>query len=392
MVSKEMLELGTARSLIRELFEYGKERAAIVGADRVYDFSLGNPSTPPPGIINARAMDLLEKRGRSIHGYTSAAGDLLAREGLAAELRKKSGKNYEAKHLYLTMGAAAGLTCAVKGLCCDGDEFVILAPYFPEYKVFIQGNGGKVVEISPNQGNFQANLPELEAKITKNTKAIIINSPNNPSGVIYSAETLEKMGEILRKKSAEFGQPIYLISDEPYRELVYDGEKVPWVADFYDNTIICYSFSKSLSLAGERIGYLLVGEHVEEWEMVYGALAGAGRALGFVNAPSLFQQVVAQSSDLTADLDSYRKNRDILLEGLRKIGFEVESGGAFYLFPKALEEDDMAFCNRAKEFDLLLVPGSAFGVRGYFRLSYCVSLETCQNSLEPFQKLADSYK
>lgn len=393
MVSKEMLALGTARSSIRELFEYGKMRAEIVGAENVYDFSIGNPNTPPPSSVNELAISMLKENPNQIHGYTSAQGEIGARTRLAEELSKKSGRTYLPEQLYLTVGAAAALCCCLKGLTCPEDEFIIFAPYFPEYKVFIESQGGKCVMISPDAPSFQLNLEELAQKINKNTKGILVNSPNNPSGVIYTSETLEKLAVLLEEKSKEYGEPIYLISDEPYRELVYSEEKVPWVADYYKNTIVCYSFSKSLSLAGERIGYVLVGNHVEDWEQVYWAIAGAGRGLGYVNAPSLFQQVTSFSSHLTSDLQFYKENRDILVEGLKKAGFELSvPGGAFYLFPKALEEDDVAFCERAKEFDLLLVPGSGFGVKGYVRLSYCVSRHTVEGSLQKFMELGKSYQ
>lgn len=391
MVSKEMLQLGTARSVIRELFEYGKARAEIVGADKVYDFSLGNPNTLPPNEINEKAISLLQEH-KTIHSYTSASGDLGARTRFAEEISRKSGKEYAPEHLYLTVGAAAALTCTIKALCCEEDEFIIFAPYFPEYTVFIQGQGGKVVTVSAQLPSFQMNLTELGEKINKNTKAVIINSPNNPSGAVYTAESLGELGEILRKKSAEYGHPIYLISDEPYRELVYDAVSVPWVGNYYENTLICYSFSKSLSLAGERIGYVLVGNQVEDWEEVYWAIAGAGRVLGYVNAPSLFQQVCSHYSHMTSDLDFYKTNRDILCQGLEACGFEITPPqGAFYLFPKALEEDDAAFCQVAREFDLLLVPSSSFGVKGYFRLSYCVSRQTVEGSLPQFAALAKRY-
>lgn len=393
MVSKEMLSLGTARSSIRELFEFGKMRAEIVGAENVFDFSLGNPNTLPPDSVNQKAISLLQENPEIIHSYTSAQGELGARTRLAEELNKKSGGSYQEKNLYLTVGAAAALCCCLKGLTCPQDEFIIFAPYFPEYTVFIQSHGGTPIIISPDAPSFQINLEEFEEKITKHTKAVLINSPNNPSGVIYTKETLQSLADILTKKSQEYGQPIYLISDEPYRELVYGDEIVSWVPDFYPNTLVCYSFSKSLSLPGERIGYVLVGEHVEDWEEVYWAIAGAGRGMGYVNAPSLFQQVVSYSSHLTSDLNAYRTNRDILVKALQDYGYQVTiPGGAFYLFPQSLEEDDIAFCEKAKEFDLLLVPGSGFGAKGYFRISYCVSREKVEGSLSRFKALAETYQ
>lgn len=392
MVNQEMLALGTARSMIRELFEFGKQRALVVGEENVFDFSLGNPNTLPPCSVNEKAIALLQESPDVIHSYTSAQGELGARTRLAEEISKKSGRTYLPEQLYLTVGAAAGLCCCLKALTCPEDEFVIFAPYFPEYRVFIESHGGRCVEISPDLPEFQLNLKEFSEKINEKTKAVILNSPNNPSGVITSKEALAELGEILRGKSLEYGHEIFLISDEPYRELVFGEENVSWVADYYENTLVCYSFSKSLSLPGERIGYVLVGEHVTDWENVYWAVAGAGRALGYVNAPSLFQQVVSYHSHMTSDLEGYRVNRDLLVDCLRGCGFSLTvPGGAFYLFPRALEEDDVAFCERAKEFDLLLVPGSCFGAKGYFRISYCVSQGKVEGSLSRFRALAESY-
>lgn len=390
MVNKEMLQLGTARSVIRELFEFGKERAKVVGAEQVYDFSIGNPILSPPPEIEQKARELLAVP--QIHGYTSAQGDLQARERLAQAVSQFSGSQYKAEHFYITMGAAAALTCCIRGLCCPGDEFVVFAPYFPEYLVFIQHNGGKCQIIPPQYPDFQLNLTALASQINEKTKAVIINSPNNPSGVVYQPETLAKLGEMLQAKSQEFGHDIYLISDEPYRELVYDREKVPWVADYYPNTIVCYSFSKCLSLAGERIGYFLVGDHVAEWEQVYWAMAGAGRSMGFVNAPALFQQVCSHYSHLTADLSAYEAGMSQLYQSLRDCGYTLQGPqGAFYLFPQALEEDDLAFCQRARDYDLLLVPGSGFGVPGYFRISCAVPLSRIEGAKAKFQALAQSY-
>lgn len=390
MVSQEMLQLGTARSVIRELFEYGKQRGAEIGMENVFDFSLGNPHTSPPSLIEEQAKALLSQGG--IHGYTSAQGAVDARERFVTQINQRYGTAYHKDEMYLTMGAAAALTCVLRGLCCPEDEFVIFAPFFPEYTVFIQGAGGKVVTVEADVPQFQLNLQDFAQKLSPRTKAVLINTPNNPSGVVYTPETLQALSQILEAKSEEYGHPIYLISDEPYRELVYEGLHPLWVAQYYKDTIVCYSFSKSLSLAGERIGYVLVGREVSEGQQVYGALAGAGRAMGFVNAPSLFQQVCSHCSHLTSDLEEYRQNRRILLEGLGDCGFEIEPPmGAFYLFPKALEEDDNAFSIRAREFDLLVVPGSGFGVKGYFRLSYCVSRDKVERSIPQFRKLAQSY-
>ncbi len=390
MVNQEMLQLGTERSVIRELFEFGKARAQEIGAENVFDFSIGNPNTPPPALVDQLATSLLQEP--NIHGYTSAPGDPEAREKLAQNLSEKAGRSYAGENLYLTVGAAAALCCCIRGLATkEQDEFLVFAPYFPEYQVFIQSNGGKCLLLPALEG-FQPNLQALEQQLSPKTCAVLVNSPNNPSGVIYQPDSLEKLGELLRKKSLEYGHPIYLISDEPYRELVYDEETVPWMADFYANTLVCYSFSKSLSLAGERLGYVLIGAHVEDWQQVYGAVAGAGRSLGYVNAPSLFQRITAGCCHLTADLEFYQENRNLLRLALESEGFSVpKGGGAFYLFPQSLEPDDVAFCQRAQDFDLLLVPGSAFGAPGYFRLAYCVSRDKVTGSFPKWKALAKSY-
>lgn len=393
MVSKQMLQLGTARSVIRELFEYGKQRAAVVGAENVFDFSIGNPSVPAPAIINDTAMRILTEQGEQIHAYTSAQGDLAARQRLAQSLTKRFGKPYTADNLYITVGAAAALCSTFHALACPGDEFIVFAPFFPEYRVFIAGTGCKMVEIPPEIEGFQIDFDRFEAAINQNTKGVVVNSPNNPSGVVYSSQTLQQLADILKAKSAQYGHPIYLISDEPYREIVFSGVKADWVPDYYDDTIICYSYSKSLSLPGERIGYVLVGDGVTDSKDVYAAVAGAGRMLGYVNAPSLFQQVTSICCEETADLSIYERNAKLFVPALRELGYHVvEPGGAFYLFPRSLEPDDLAFSQRAKEFDLLLVPGTGFGAPGHVRIAYCVQTETIQRSLPKFKALADSYK
>ena len=393
MVNERMLGLGSARSVIRELFEYGKQRAAIVGPENVYDFSLGNPSVPAPEAVNETAIRILQEHPEVIHCYTSAQGDLGARTRFVESLNRRFDANYSPDDLYITVGAAASLCCVFNGLTCPGDEFIVFAPYFPEYKVFIEGAGAKMVLIPPNTQSFQIPLDRFEAAITPNTKGVVVNSPNNPSGVVYSKDTLEKLAAILTRKSAEYGHPIYLVSDEPYREIVFDGFSVPWLPHIYRDTIVCYSFSKSLSLPGERLGYILVPQQVTDAQQVYAAVAGAGRSLGYVNAPSLFQQVTSLCCDMTADLSVYQENCQLLCSALRDMGYEVpQPGGAFYLFPKSLEPDDMAFSQRAKEFDLLLVPGSGFGAPGHFRLAYCVQTDMIRRALPKFQALADSYK
>ena len=393
MVSKRMLGLGTARSVIRELFEYGNQRAAVVGRENVYDFSLGNPSVPAPPQVNETAIRILQEQPDLIHCYTSAQGDAAARQRFADSLNRRFGGDYTADQFYLTVGAAASLCCVFNGLTCPEDEFVVFAPYFPEYKVFIEGAGAKMVLIPPEIEHFQIDFASFEQALTPHTKGVVVNSPNNPSGVVYSQETLERLADILRKKEAEYGHPIYLISDEPYREIVFSGVKAPWIPHLYDDTIVCYSFSKSLSLPGERLGYVLVPASVTDSREVYAAVAGAGRSLGYVNAPRLFQQVTSLCCDLTSDLSVYEHNCKLLVSALREMGYHVaEPGGAFYLFPRSLEPDDVAFSERAKQFDLLLVPGSGFGAPGHVRIAYCVQTEMIERALPKFQALADSYR
>ena len=338
MVNQRMLGLGTARSVIRELFEYGKIRAAQVGAENVFDFSLGNPSVPCPQEVNDTAVRILREQPEVIHCYTSAQGDQEARQRFADSLNRRFGTCYTADQFYITVGAAASLCCVFNGLTCPGDEFVVFAPYFPEYKVFIEGAGAKMVLIPPEIEGFQIDFDAFEAAISEHTKGVVVNSPNNPSGVVYSRETLERLAAILTEKSRAYGHPIYLISDEPYREIVFSGFQVPWIPQLYPDTIVCYSFSKSLSLPGERLGYVLVPASVTDSREVYAAVAGAGRSLGYVNAPSLFQQVTSLCCDLTSDLAVYERNAKLLVPALREMGYHcVEPGGAFYLFPRSLE-------------------------------------------------------
>lgn len=393
MVSQRMLQLGTARSVIRELFEYGRQRAAEVGAENVFDFSLGNPSVPAPAEVNETAIRLLREQADTIHCYTSAPGDPAARQRIADSLNRRFGEQYTADELYLTVGAAASLCCVLGGLTCPGDEYILFAPYFPEYRVFIEGVKGKIKVIPPEPEHFQIDFSAFEQAVTCRTKGVIINSPNNPSGVVYSRQTLETLAAILRAKEALYVHPIYLISDEPYREIAFHGVEVPWVPQIYKDTIVCYSFSKSLSLPGERLGYVLVPKQVTDADSVYAATAGAGRSQGYVNAPSLFQRVAAECCDLTADISVYERNCALLTDALREMGYQVvQPGGAFYLFPRSLEPDDMAFSERAKQFDLLLVPGSGFGAPGHFRIAYCVQTEMIERALPRFKALADSYQ
>ena len=393
MVSERMKGLGTARSVIRELFEYGKLRAAEVGAENVFDFSIGNPSVPAPAAVNETAIRLLAEQPDLIHAYTSAQGDAAARQRFADSLNRRFGAGYTADRFYLTVGAAASLCCVFNGLTCPGDEFIVFAPYFPEYKVFIEGAGAKMVLIPPEVEHFQIDFDAFERSVSEHTKGVLLNSPNNPSGVVYSRQTLERLAAVLSQKSEQYGHPIYLISDEPYREIVYTGVEVPWVPHIYRDTIVCYSFSKSLSLPGERIGYVLVPEDISDANDVYAAVAGAGRSLGYVNAPSLFQQVTSLCCDMTSDIRIYEVNRNLFVSSLREMGYHVvEPGGAFYLFPRSLEPDDGAFSERAKQFDLLMAPGAGFGAPGHVRISYCVQTDTIRRALPKFKALADSYK
>ena len=393
MVSERMLGLGTSRSVIRELFEYGKQRAAVVGKENVFDFSIGNPSVPAPPEVNQIAIRLLQEEDPTIlHGYTSAQGDPAVRQAIADNLNSRFGTNYVSSDFYMTVGAAAALCCCFNGLTCPGDEFITIAPYFPEYKVFIEGAGASMKLIQPHADTLQIDAQVLADAIGPNTKGVVINSPNNPSGVIYTEETLTAVAKVLNAKSEAYGHPIFLISDEPYREICFEGFTVPWLPKFYDNTIVTYSFSKSLSLPGERIGYVLVPQTVTEYAKVYAAIAGAGRSLGYVNAPSLFQRVAAECCGMTSDISIYENNAKMLVTSLREMGYEcVQPQGAFYLFLKALEDDDRAFSLKAREFNLLLVPGSGFGAPGWLRLAFCVQPEMIQRAMPKFKELAHAY-
>ncbi len=393
MLPQDMLALGTKRSAIRELFEYGKMRKAVVGEDKVYDFSLGNPSIPAPKEVDEAVKELVEKQDSVLlHGYSSAQGDANVRKTIADHINKLHGTNISADNIYMTCGAAASLCISLRALLLKDEEVILFAPFFPEYIVFTEGQGGKV-KIVPPRADFQPDLELFEKAIGQNTKAVIINSPNNPSGVVYSEDTIKAIADIMNKKSKELGKELFLITDEPYRELVYDDIKVPYVTKYYKNTIVCYSYSKSLSLPGERIGYIVVPDEVTDSKNVYACICGAGRALGYVCAPTLFQQVVAKCVDCVSDISAYKKNRDLLYNGLTELGYEcVRPDGAFYLFVKTLEEDSESFCERAKEYDLLLVAGDGFACPGYMRISYCVDEKTIVNSMPAFKALAESYK
>jgi len=392
MINKKMEQLGKVRSVIRELFEYGKKRKAEIGEDKVFDFSLGNPSVPAPDCVNETIKELLDTQSPlALHGYTSAQGDASVRKAIADYLNGKHGSAFTPDNIYMTVGAAASLTICLNALCVEGDEVIAFAPYFPEYRVFTESAGATFKALPPT-ADFQIDAVALEAAINQNTKAVILNSPNNPSGVVITEEGVKTLAAVLSKKSAEYGHPIYLISDEPYRELVYGDVFVPFLTNYYKDTLVCYSFSKSLSIPGERIGYIAVNPVAECATDIYAAVCGAGRALGYVCAPSIFQQVAARCLGTTADVSVYKHNRDLIYNALCGYGYTcVKPDGAFYLFVKALEDDASAFCEKAKAKELLLVPADSFGCPGYVRISYCVSTKQIENSLPAFKALAEEY-
>ncbi len=395
MVSQKMYELGSKRSEIRELFEYGLKRKAEIGAENVFDFSLGNPSVPAPKCVKEALADLvLNTDPVDLHGYTSAQGAPDVRKSCADYVNANFGTDYTGDNFYMTVGAAASLTISLSAIAQEGGEVIILAPFFPEYTVFIRQAGMTPVVVKCREEDFQVDFDALKSQVNENTKAIIINSPNNPSGVVLSEDTIKELAFVMNEAQKKYDKEIYIIADEPYRELLYtDGLIVPFVPNYYNNTIVCYSFSKSLSLPGERIGYILVPNTANDWKTVYFAVCGAGRSLGFVCAPSLFQKIVPKCIGKTADISIYKKNRDILCDALAKYGYKVaQPDGAFYLFVKALEEDSRAFCEKAKKHELLIVPADSFGYPGYVRISYCVSTKMIEKALPSFEKLANEYK
>lgn len=395
MLNQKNVGLGKLRSSIRELFEYGKARRAEIGEENVFDFSIGNPSVPVPAEVTSALRELVENSDPvALHGYTSAQGDYNVRRVLAEYTNSRFSTALTADCFYLTCGAAASLTITLNALVNEGDEVLALAPYFPEYRVFAEHAGAKFIAVESEEGSFQIDFKALSRAITKKTKAVIINSPNNPSGVVYGVDAIKKLAALLEEFSARLGTEIYLISDEPYRELVYDEHTVvPYVMNYYARSIVCYSYSKSLSLPGERIGYIAVNNAMEEFGEAYAGICGAGRALGFVCAPNLFQQLIARVCGKTADLSVYRRNRDILYSALTGYGFEaVRPDGAFYMFVKSPEPSARAFAERAKGYELLFVPGDDFGCKGYVRISYCVDTEMLLRALPAFGALAESYK
>ncbi len=394
MFSENMENLGKVRSAIRELFEYGNKRKSEIGAENVFDFSLGNPSIPAPKVVNEKLVELLlNENSIALHGYTSAQGDACVRSKIAENLNSRYNKCYNANSIYITTGAAAALAITFKAISNTGDEIIVLAPFFPEYKVFIENAGAKTVICECDATSFQIDFDNLSRAITEKTKAIVINSPCNPTGVVFSKENIIKLCDTLNQAQEKYGHPIFIVADEPYREIVYDNTEVAFIPDYYDNCIVCYSFSKSLSLPGERIGYILVNDKCVRAQDAYAAVAGAGRSLGYVCAPSLFQKLLPYCLDLTSDISVYEANRNLLCESLKEYGYEMPTpDGAFYLFIKSLEADSVKFCENAKKFELLLVPSDSFGIAGYARISYCVAPEMIKKALPAFKAFAEAYK
>lgn len=390
-----MYGLGSKSSVIRELFAYGLERKKIVGADKVYDFSLGNPSIPAPHEVKDALMKLLEEPAEVLHGYSPASGDPKVKQMLAESVNRRFGTHFRGDNFYMTVGAAASLNISINAITNPGDEFITFAPFFPEYTVWVENAGAKLLINPADTKSFQIDFDAFEKLLSPKTKGVIINSPNNPSGVVYSEETIQKLSAVLEKKEQEYGHTIYLISDEPYREIVYDGLEVPYVTKYYKDTFVCYSYSKSLSLPGERIGYIIVPDEMADSKRVMAAVNGAGRALGFVCAPVLFQRAVAMCADVPSDIEAYARNRDLLYNGLTELGYEcVRPQGAFYLFVKSPEKSGDAgeFSERAKKHDVLIVPSDSFGCPGYVRISYCVAEKTIVDSMPEFKAIMEELK
>lgn len=392
MIADKMRPLVENNSAIRAMFEEGKKMAAVYGRENVYDFSLGNPNVPAPPAVNQAILDIIrEEETTFIHGYMSNAGFEDARDAVAQSLNRRFGTHFRLENILMTVGAASGMNVILKTILDPGDEVVVFAPYFMEYGSYVRNYDGVLVTVPPDKSSFQPDLKEFERRITSKTKAVIINTPNNPTGVVYSAETLREIAGILMKKETELGTQIMLISDEPYRELAYDGVEVPYVTPFYHNTIVCYSYSKSLSLPGERIGYLVIPDEVEDSPKVIAAAAVATRVLGCVNAPSLMQRVIVRCVDSQVNLEAYNRNRELLYNSLKEYGFDcIKPEGAFYLFVKS-PVDDKEFCQSCKENRVLLVPGTSFACPGYVRIAYCVSYEQIERSLPAFKKIAEEY-
>lgn len=393
MIADKMKGLVANSSIIRAMFEEGEKMAAQFGAENVYDFSIGNPSVEPPKQVKQAIIDILNsENSMEIHGYMVNSGYESVRNTIAVSLNRKFETNFSSNNIIMTVGAAGGLNVILKTLLNPGEEVVTFAPYFGEYKNYVSNYDCNLIAVAPDTTSFQPDIEGLRAALTVNTKAVIVNTPNNPTGVVYSETTIKAIAKVLEDKEKEFGTTIYLLSDEPYRELAYDGVEVPYLTKYYNNTIVCYSYSKSLSLPGERIGYLVIPNEVDDYEDVFGAANVANRILGFVNAPSLIQKVVAKCIDAEVDVEVYNRNRELFYNGLLKLGYScVKPQGAFYLFVKSLESDDKAFAQAAKKYNLLIVPGSAFGCPGYVRIAYCVDYDMIKRSLGAFEKLAKDY-
>ena len=394
MYTESLVKFGKVRSEIRDVFEYSQKRKAEIGEENVFDFSIGNPSVPAPECVNDAIKELIDTSDSlSLHGYTSAQGDAKVRETVANHLNKRFDAGISADNLYMTCGAAAALSIVMNACMQPGEECLVIKPYFPEYAVYIERSGAKTVEVDPEENTLQFDIDNIEAAINEKTKAIVIKSPNNPCGVVYKKEKIEALCELLEKKQEEYGHPIFIITDEPYRELIYDDIEVPYIINYYDNTFSCYSYSKALSMPGERIGYVVVSPKIANYEDAYAAVCGSGRALGYVCAPSLWQKVVAKCIDATADISIYKKNRDLFYNSLTEMGFEcVYPDGAFYLFMKAKEEDSRAFSEVCKKHEILVVPADSFGMPGYVRISYCVNTKQIEDALPAFEAVAEEYK
>lgn len=392
MINNDMLRLGKKSSVIREIFEYGKKRKADIGEENVFDFSLGNPSIPTPECVTEKMLDIIKNTDSiALHGYTSAPGDIAVRRAVAESIKERFDFPSYPELIYMTCGAAASLTVTLKAIVNRGDEVIVLAPFFPEYRVFAESAGAKVVTVKCRESDFQIDFEAFEKAVTEKTKAVIVNSPNNPTGAVLSEDTVKKLAMLLSDKCRQYSSDIFIIADEPYRELSY-GAFVPYIPKYYDNTVVCYSFSKSLSLPGERIGYIFVSPRAKNAADIFAAVCGAGRSLGFVCAPSLMQYTVAECIGKTADISLYRKNRDLLYTALSEYGYTaVKPDGAFYLFVKSPEPNAVAFCERAKKYELLLVPSDDFGVDGFVRISYCVSYDMIKRALPAFKRLIEEY-
>ena len=392
MINEKSLAWGRSKSCIRELAGYASRRKAEIGEENVFDFSIGNPSVPSPPQVNQAIRELLDGcNDMQLHGYTPAPGLPSLRRAIAEDLNRRYDADIIPEMVYVCCGAAAGLCSSIRALLCPGDEVIAFAPFFAEYTVFVEAAGGHLVSVPP-MGDMQPDIDALEGAINEKTKLLIINTPNNPSGVLLTAESLTKIADVMRRAQEKYGHKLYLLSDEPYRELVFDGNPAKSVTRYYDNTIICYSFSKSLSLPGERIGYVAVSSTMEDRQDIFDAVCGAARGYGYVNAPSLMQRVVEKCMGLTSDISAYKRNRDLLYGGVTACGFEcIKPDGAFYLFIKSPEPDAKTFSERAKKYELMLVPGDDFGVKGYVRAAYCVSEEMIKKSLPAFKQLAEEY-